>query len=156
MNQPIAIVTGVTSGIGKASAIALGKKGYHIVGLGRSAEPNDMDGISMTYVRGDIADRDTRDRLVAAATAIGVPSVLVNVAGVAPEVRRDLLEMTEESYDRVMNINTKSVLFLTQAVVREMLKRDPALHFFFPAPRHAPVIIRAFTHLFLPSHPISR
>ena len=125
MNQPIAIVTGVTGGIGKASAIALGKKGYHIVGLGRSAEPSDMNGISMTYVRGDIADKDARDRLLKAAMALGIPSVLVNVAGVAPEVRRDLLEMTEESYDRVMNINTKGVLFLTQAVAREMLKRDP-------------------------------
>ena len=125
MNQPIAIVTGVTGGIGKATAIALGKRGYHIVGLGRSEAPTDMEGISLTYVRGDLADKEARDRLLAAATALGIPSVLVNVAGVAPEVRRDLLEMTEESYDRVMSINTKGVLFLTQAVAREMLKREP-------------------------------
>jgi len=48
----------------------------------------------------------------------------VNVAGVAPLERRDLLEMTEESYDRVMDINTKGTLFLTQAVAREMIKNE--------------------------------
>jgi NAD(P)-dependent dehydrogenase (short-subunit alcohol dehydrogenase family) len=47
--------------------------------------------------------------------------VLVNVAGVAPKVRADLLEMTEESYDYVMNINAKGTLFLTQAVAKEMI-----------------------------------
>ena len=44
------------------------------------------------------------------------------MAGVAPKVRRDILEMTEESYDYVMGINTKSTLFLTQAVANEMIK----------------------------------
>jgi len=46
---------------------------------------------------------------------------LVNVAGVAPKVRMDLLEMTEQSYDRVMDINTKGTLFLTQAVAKRMI-----------------------------------
>jgi NAD(P)-dependent dehydrogenase (short-subunit alcohol dehydrogenase family) len=45
----------------------------------------------------------------------------VNVAGVAPKVRRDILEMSEESYDYVMGINTKGTLFLTQAVANQML-----------------------------------
>ena len=50
--------------------------------------------------------------------------MLVNVAGIAPRVRRDLLEMTEESYDEVMNINTKGTLFLTQAVANRMIRED--------------------------------
>ena len=50
--------------------------------------------------------------------------MLVNVAGVAPKVRRDILEMTEESYDYVMGINTKGTLFLTQAVANEMIKQN--------------------------------
>jgi NAD(P)-dependent dehydrogenase (short-subunit alcohol dehydrogenase family) len=50
----------------------------------------------------------------------GKIDILVNVAGVAPKVRTDLLEMTEESYDFVMNINTKGTLFLTQAVANIM------------------------------------
>jgi len=50
--------------------------------------------------------------------------VLVNNAGVAPAVRNDILEMTEESFDRVIGINTKGTMFLTQAVANQMLKQD--------------------------------
>ena len=56
-------------------------------------------------------------------TEYGKIDILVNVAGVAPKVRADLLTMTEESYDFVMGINTKGTLFLTQAVAREMVKQ---------------------------------
>ena len=52
----------------------------------------------------------------------GKIDILVNVAGVAPKVRADLLTMTEESYDYVMNINTKGTLFLTQRVANAMLQ----------------------------------
>ncbi len=50
--------------------------------------------------------------------------MLVNVAGVAPRVRSDLLEMTEESYDEVMNINTKGTLFLTQLAAKKILENS--------------------------------
>ena len=50
--------------------------------------------------------------------------VLVNNAGVAPLVRSDLLDMTEESFDRVLSINTKGNLFLTQLVARQMLRQS--------------------------------
>ena len=43
----------------------------------------------------------------------------------APKVRSDLLEMTEESFDRVVGINTKGCLFLTQAVARQMIAQEP-------------------------------
>ena len=119
----VAIVTGVAGGIGKACAIALASKGFKIVGMGRNPEPDltDFEGFSLTYVSGDIADSDARDRLFDAATAVGRVCVLVNVAGIAPRVRRDILEMTEESYDQVMGINTKGTLFLTQKVANYML-----------------------------------
>jgi NAD(P)-dependent dehydrogenase (short-subunit alcohol dehydrogenase family) len=121
----IAIVTGIAGGIGKASAIALAKKGYKIVGMGRSESPDlsDFEGFDITYVQGDISSRDDRATLFDTAVAKGELSVLVNVAGVAPKVRRDILEMTEESYDYVMGINTKGTLFLTQAVANEMIKQ---------------------------------
>ena len=45
--------------------------------------------------------------------------VLVNNAGVAPSQRVDLLDMTEESFDRVVGINTKGTMFMTQAVARK-------------------------------------
>jgi NAD(P)-dependent dehydrogenase (short-subunit alcohol dehydrogenase family) len=119
----VAIVTGVAGGIGKASALALAKKGYAIVGMGRSARPDlsDFAGLDITYIPGDISSAEDRARLFDAAVAKGELSVLVNVAGVAPKVRRDILEMSEESYDYVMGINTKGTLFLTQAVANQML-----------------------------------
>ena len=121
----IAIVTGVAGGIGKASALLLAKRGYKIVGMGRSENPDlsDFEGFDISYVAGDISSPEDRKRLFDTAVSQGELSVLVNVAGVAPKVRRDILEMTEESYDFVMGINTKGTLFLTQAVANEMVKQ---------------------------------
>ncbi len=121
----IAIVTGVLGGIGKASALALSGEGYTVVGMGRNTEPDlsDFDGLDITYIPGDIASAEDRKKLLDAAVSRGQIAVLVNVAGVAPKVRRDILEMTEESYDHVMGINTKGTLFLTQAVANRMVKQ---------------------------------
>ena len=125
-NAPkIAIVTGVAGGIGKASALALAKKGYTIVGMGRRENPDlcDFEGVDLHYISGDVSVAEDRQRLFDAAVSIGDIAVLVNVAGVAPKVRRDILEMTEESYDYVMGINTKGTLFLTQLVANQMIKQ---------------------------------
>ncbi len=121
----VAIVTGVASGIGKASALALAAKGYAIVGMGRRENPDlgDFEGFDFTYVSGDVSSAEARQRLFDAATAKGEIGALVNVAGVAPKVRTDILEMTEESYDYVMGINTKGTLFLTQMVANQMVKQ---------------------------------
>ena len=119
----IAIVTGVLGGIGKASALMLAQKGYSVVGMGRhvDVDPVDFDGLDITCVAGDISSATDRARLVETAVAKGEVAVLINVAGVAPRVRHDILEMTEESYDYVMGINTKGTLFLTQAVANVMV-----------------------------------
>ena len=123
--KKIAIVTGVAGGIGKASGIALAKLGYTVVGMGRTEAPDlsDFDGLDLIYVSGDGSSREDREKLFRTAVEAGEIAVLVNVAGVAPKVRRDVLEMTEESYDFVMGINTKGTLFLTQAVANEMVKQ---------------------------------
>ena len=119
----VAIVTGMGGGIGKASAVALAKNGYKIVGMGRSENPDcpEFKEYGMIYVQGDVARAEDRRRLVEAAKNAGDVLALVNVAGIAPRVRRDILEMTEESYDEVMGINTKGTLFLTQAVANLMV-----------------------------------
>ena len=119
----IAIVTGIAGGIGKASALLLAQRGYAVVGMGRSESPDlsDFDGLDVTYVPGSISDPADRAALVNAAAERGDITVLVNVAGVAPKVRTDILEMTEESYDFVMGINTKGTLFLTQLVANRMI-----------------------------------
>jgi NAD(P)-dependent dehydrogenase (short-subunit alcohol dehydrogenase family) len=121
----VAIVTGVAGGIGKASAILLAKNGYKVVGMGRSETPDlaDFEGLDVTYVSGDVSSADDREKLIARSLECGEIGALVNVAGVAPKVRNDLLEMTEESYDYVMGINLKGTLFLTQSVANIMVKQ---------------------------------
>ena len=122
-----AIVTGATSGIGNAVAKLFLQKGWRVVGVGRSEETKVQDltafGDAFVYVRGDVSEKITRNKIIEAASGLKHPiGALVNVAGVAPKVRADLLDMTEESYDYVMDINAKGTFFLTQAVAKEMIK----------------------------------
>ncbi len=121
----IAIVTGVLGGIGKESALQLCRAGYGVVGADviDGADLSEFDGLDFTYIKGDLSNGTDRKKLADTAVAKGDVSVLVNVAGVAPKVRRDILEMTEESYDFVMGVNTKGTLFLTQLVANRMVEQ---------------------------------
>ena len=122
----VALVTGVASGIGLATAKKLLENGIRVVGISRRATMEDL-GENFTYVSGDVSVKADRDRFVdTALSKYGRIDILVNVAGVAPKVRADLLTMTEESYDYVMNINTKGTMFLTQRVANEMIKNEGA------------------------------
>ena len=120
------IVSGCARGIGEAVARKLLNEGYGVTGMSRTDAEQvkaAFDSPNFAYVQGDLGSKEDRDALVQCAlTRFGRIDGLVNVAGVAPKVRNDLLEMTEESYDFVMNINTKGTMFLTQAVAKEMLK----------------------------------
>lgn len=123
----VAIVTGAAGGIGYAVTQKLIENGCAVVGMNRRAYADVADkfdgfGDAFTYVQGDLSSAVDRATLLETAVAkYGRVDILVNVAGVAPKVRRDILEMTEESYDYVMSINSKGTFFLTQAVVNQML-----------------------------------
>ena len=128
-----AIVTGASRGIGLAIAKKLGMDGCQITVFATRPKEACMDhlrcldeaGITWHYVQGSLDCREDRERLVEETVRrFGRLDILVNNAGVAPSVRADLLEMTEESYDRVMGINAKGTLFLTQLAARQMLKQD--------------------------------
>ncbi|MBQ8310516.1 MAG: 3-ketoacyl-ACP reductase [Clostridia bacterium] len=123
-----AIVTGCLGGIGKAIAEKFLKEGYRVFGMGRTPIEKARESIShenFVYLTGDLSVTADRERLIDTAVRTGGQiDVLVNVAGVAPRVRADLLEMTEESYDYVMDINTKGTFFLTQAVANRMLQNE--------------------------------
>ena len=119
------IISGCTRGIGAACVRKFLDAGYCVTGMGRS-KSSDFSSDNFNYVSGNLSSAEDRHKLVGSAIEkFGQIDVLINVAGVAPLERRDLLEMTEESYDRVMDINTKGTLFLTQAVAREMIN-NPA------------------------------
>ncbi len=120
-----ALVCGCAKGIGEAVVRKFLKEGYLVTGMSRTDEKTVTEKFAsdnFTYVKGDIASADDRKRFTAEALKTAKIDILVNVAGVAPAVRTDLLNMTEESYNRVMDINTKGTLFLTQEVSREMIK----------------------------------
>jgi len=81
-------------------------------------------GADCEVLRGDISSAEDRHSLVALAkTKFGRCDMLVNNAGVAPLKRMDILEVTEESYDRVMGINLKGPYFLTQLVANWMIEQ---------------------------------
>lgn len=123
-----AIVTGCAGGIGFATVKKLTGAGIKVLGMDIFSEADVREkfmdfGGCFKYFSGNLADGGDRKALVTEALAfLGKIDILVNVAGVAPKVRNDILEMTEESYDRVMDINTKGTMFLSQAVAKEMLK----------------------------------
>ncbi len=120
----VALVTGVAGGIGFATAVKLLENGVAVVGMDVLPEmPHSLKG-EFTYFQGDLSAAESREAYVALAMEkYGKIDILVNVAGVAPRVRADILEMTEESYDFVMGINTKGTLFLTQLVANRMKER---------------------------------
>jgi NAD(P)-dependent dehydrogenase (short-subunit alcohol dehydrogenase family) len=126
----VALITGGSRGIGKGIAIALARAGYDCaVSYASNAAAADetrrqieATGRRAVMVQADIGSRDDRTRLVAeAATVLGTIDVLVNNAGVAPSVRADILEASEESFDRLINTNLKGPYFLTQLVARRMI-----------------------------------
>ena len=81
-----------------------------------------MGNICLLYT--SITSAEDRERFVSAVVErFGHIDVLVNNAGVAPKVRQDILEMTEESFDYVVGTNLKGTMFMTQLVARQMIKQ---------------------------------
>ena len=123
------LITGCRSGIGRAAAEKFLENGYYVVGMARRALDLPLRGANdgnFKYICGDVSSQSDRAKFVSeAVSARGRIDVLVNVAGVAPKVRSDLLEMTEESYDYVMDINAKGTMFLCQLAANEMKKNEP-------------------------------
>lgn len=125
MTMKTAIVTGVAGGIGFASAKMLLENGFAVVGMDIVPQMKETLSGEFVYVSGDLGNGVDREKLVKTALEkYGKIDALVNVAGVAPKIRADILEMTEESYDFVMDINVKGTLFLTQLVANKMKEND--------------------------------
>ncbi len=126
----VALVTGAGRGIGLAIGRSLAAEGCDIIvgDIHPPAQVKDAlaeltaQGAEVLYCHADVADSAARERMLnEIRQRFGRLHILVNNAGVAPQVRADLLEATEESYDRVMAINLKGPYFLTQAVARWMI-----------------------------------
>jgi len=138
-SRPVAIVTGASRGIGKGIAKELASMGYDLVtnhfdftAEGKADESRAVQtqkeikelGAECEVLRGDVSKAEDRKGLVdLAKSKFGRCDMLVNNAGVAPLKRMDLLEATEESFDRVMGINLKGPYFLTQLVANWMIEQ---------------------------------
>jgi NAD(P)-dependent dehydrogenase (short-subunit alcohol dehydrogenase family) len=125
-----ALVTGGTRGIGFGIATRLVADGFDVVVCGRrpaaevagALERLRAGGRRAVYIRADIGSAADRAALVdRVRDTVGAVNLLVNNAGVAPAQRTDLLEATEESFDRLISINLRGPHFLTLAVARDML-----------------------------------
>jgi 3-oxoacyl-[acyl-carrier protein] reductase len=139
---PVALVTGASRGLGRGIAETLAKDGLsvavHYASNSKAAEETVAScrklardpGQRFQAVGGNVGAASDRAHIVAETlAAFGRIDALVNNAGMAPRVRNDIVDATEESFDEVIAVNLKGPYFLSQAVVRHWLSRpgDAAL-----------------------------
>ncbi len=135
-----ALVTGGSRGIGLGIAEELALAGYNLAINGIREEEDIREtldelrthGTAVIYTRGDISIGDNRLSIFnQVIQSFGHLNLLVNNAGVAPAQRMDILEATEQSYDRVLDINLKGPYFFTQLIAKHMVEqkmKDPGFH----------------------------
>ncbi len=136
--NPVALITGASRGIGRGIALALAKLGHDLVinyaGNTAAASQTADDCRALAQANGkqiraeacqaDISQSADRQRLLDfTRSTFGRLDLLVNNAGVAPDVRADLLEASEASFDRLIAINVKGPYFLTQLAARWMIEQ---------------------------------
>ena len=123
----VALVTGCDKGLGQGMALGLAEAGCDIVSVSRSipqetAEKVAALGRRMFAIQADLSQPDAiADIVPAAVAAAGRIDILVNNAGTIR--REDALTFSEKNWDDVMNLNLKSVFFLSQAVAKQFLQQ---------------------------------
>jgi NAD(P)-dependent dehydrogenase (short-subunit alcohol dehydrogenase family) len=129
--KPVAVITGASRGIGRSVTLSLAAEGFDIAAIARSLDSEGMEtlapevekiGSEFFPVGFDISCTSCHKEVVSnILERYGRIDFLVNNAGVAPIHRNDIIELTEESYDRVMNINLRGPVFFAQKIAREMI-----------------------------------
>lgn len=128
----VALVTGAQRGIGAAIALELARSGFDVAALDLEVT-DELRGVvrqiealgrRSTALGADISDLSSHQRILdRAESALGPLACLVNNAGVSVLERGDLLEVSPESYDRCLTVNTRGTFFLTQAYARRLVER---------------------------------
>jgi 3-oxoacyl-[acyl-carrier protein] reductase len=133
-NTPLAVVTGGSRGIGRGITMDLVRVGFDVVinyfmdeasaGDARVEALGCREGARVEICQADISVAADRDRLLQLSRErFGRLDLLVNNAGIAPQERVSILEATEKSFDRLLNVNLKGPYFLTQAAARWMIEQ---------------------------------
>jgi NAD(P)-dependent dehydrogenase (short-subunit alcohol dehydrogenase family) len=133
MTRRSAIVTGANRGIGLSIAEALAASGFDILAADLAPSPSEdlQAGVErnngrLAYNPFDLSDLSTHTGVIEAAEKeFGSIDCLVNNAGMASPVRGDLLHLKPENFDRVLFVNLRGTVFLSQAVARAMLAAPP-------------------------------
>jgi NAD(P)-dependent dehydrogenase (short-subunit alcohol dehydrogenase family) len=128
---PVALVTGGSRGIGRGICIELARHGYALAinyaGNEEAARETQRllgGGHPALLCQADVGSAGDRSRLVdTVLSQWGRIDLLVNNAGITSPGRLDVLEATEENWDRVLAVNLKGPYFLSQRVAREMIAR---------------------------------
>lgn len=134
----VALITGASRGIGRGIALDLARRGLDLVinYIANKAAAEETSAACLDAARAagkivrveacpaDISRSEDRSRLVQFTKShFGRIDMLVNNAGVAPDVRADILEASEASFDRMIRINVKGPYFLTQLVAKTMIEQ---------------------------------
>jgi 3-oxoacyl-[acyl-carrier protein] reductase len=126
--RPLALVTGGRRGIGRAIAEAMAATGFDLAITDIADEADDTlaairaSGAEGAFFRSDLADIAGHSALVAKVVdRFGSVDCLVNNAGMGAIARGDVLDLLPENFDRVISVNLRGTVFLTQAVARWML-----------------------------------
>jgi 3-oxoacyl-[acyl-carrier protein] reductase len=137
----VALITGGSRGIGRGIALQLAKLGCDLVinyasNLSAAQESADACQASAQIkgrtIRAEIFQADIgeignhHDLIEFVRSKFGRLDLLVNNAGIAPTVRADILETSEESFDRIFKVNVKGPYFLTQSAARWMIEQTTA------------------------------
>ncbi|MTD26125.1 2-dehydro-3-deoxy-D-gluconate 5-dehydrogenase KduD [Erwinia sorbitola] len=123
----VAMVTGCNTGLGQGMALGLAQAGCDIIGVNRSVASETAQKVTATgrrfiSITADLADSHSLDTVMAQALdASPQLDILVNNAGIIR--RADALEFSERDWDDVMNVNSKTLFFLSQAVARQFVQQ---------------------------------
>jgi NAD(P)-dependent dehydrogenase (short-subunit alcohol dehydrogenase family) len=141
--KPVVLITGAGRGIGRGISISCAEAGFDIAGVDILFDPANRDSglfevqsradelnASFLPIKGDVSSLEDHEKICDEVfDFFGTIDVLVNNAGIAPEERKDILEITVESYDRVMSVNARGTFFLTQRIALRMIEQTQKADF---------------------------
>ena len=123
--QPVAIVTGASSGIGLGVTQALLERGWRVLGTSRTiSKSKDLKpSPDLVLLDGEVSKKETAVKVVEAALKhFGRIDLLVNNAGIF--IPKAFTDYTEEDYNLVMNTNVASFFYMSQQVIPQMKKQN--------------------------------